>query len=142
MLGRRRDKYQRHIVEYWIDVKTSGSLSKASREEFSQYVEIIDDNLQLPPPQLGNEALPCYDEEDDDDDDDGDEDDGADRRDDKSSNATPAGKRKRRGKTPSPKSKLMAKRKREKEEEVEHALEACCLNTNRPLNTSVIKPRI
>ncbi|OLP79425.1 hypothetical protein AK812_SmicGene40282 [Symbiodinium microadriaticum] len=119
----RRDKYQRHIVEYWIDVKTSGSLSKASREEFSQYVEIIDDNLQLPPPQLGNEALPCYDEEDDDDDDDGDEDDGADRRDDKSSNATPAGKRKRRGKTPSPKSKLMAKRKREKEEEVEHALE-------------------
>ncbi|CAE7259546.1 unnamed protein product [Symbiodinium sp. CCMP2592] len=121
----KKDKYQRHIVEYWVDVKTSGSLSKTSREEFNQTVEIVDDNLQLPPPQLGNEALPCYDEEDDEDDDDDDEEeDGTEPRD-KTSSVTPKLKRKRRGKTPSPKSKLAAKKKREKAEEVESALEAC-----------------
>ncbi|CAE7294628.1 unnamed protein product [Symbiodinium sp. CCMP2592] len=119
----KKDKYQRHIVEYWVDVKTSGSLSKTSREEFNQTVEIVDDNLQLPPPQLGNEALPCYDEEDDEDDDDDDEEeDGTEPRD-KTSSVTPKLKRKRRGKTPSPKSKLAAKKKREKAEEVESALE-------------------
>lgn len=104
-------------------MKTSGSLSKTSREEFNQYVEIVDDSLQLPPPQLGNEALPCNDEEDDEEDNDGEEDDDSDPRD-KTSSVTPKSKRKRRGKTPSPKSKLAAKRKREKAEEVESALEA------------------
>ena len=122
MVGYRRDKYQRHVLEYWIDVRTSGSLSKASREEFSQHVEIIDDNLQLPAPQLGNECLPCYDEEDDDDDGD-DDDDCAEPKEDKTSTVTPKGAPRKRGKTPSPKSKLLSKRKREKEEEVESALE-------------------
>ncbi|CAE7211121.1 unnamed protein product [Symbiodinium sp. CCMP2592] len=34
-----------------------------TKEEFSQYVEIIDNNTSLPNPVLGNEALPCYDED-------------------------------------------------------------------------------
>ncbi|CAE7914152.1 unnamed protein product [Symbiodinium necroappetens] len=66
----RRDKYQKHILEYWIDLKTSGSLSRSHKEEFNQFIEIIDDEAVLPPPVLGNEALPSYEEEDDDADDD------------------------------------------------------------------------
>ncbi|CAE7350422.1 unnamed protein product, partial [Symbiodinium sp. CCMP2456] len=41
-LPRMKDKYQSHIVEYWVDVRTSGSLSRSTKEEFNQYVEIID----------------------------------------------------------------------------------------------------
>ena len=119
----RRDKYQRHILEYWIDVRTSGSLSRTTQEQFSQYVEIVDDNLSLPPPTLGNEALPCYDEEDEDEVTDDDDDANTDA---KVPTTTPSTKRKRRAKTPSPKSKLANKRKREKAEAVETALEACC----------------
>ncbi|CAE7235007.1 unnamed protein product [Symbiodinium necroappetens] len=115
----RRDKYQRHIVEYWIDVRTSGSLSRTHQEQFSQFVEIIDDNLSLPPPMLGNETRPCYDEDEYEEDTEDDEE-----ADDKAPTTTPKLKRKRRrGKTPSPKSKLESKKRREKAEAVETALE-------------------
>ena len=123
LLLSRRDKYQRHVMEYWVDVRTSGSLSKSHKEEFSQYVEIIDDGTSLPPPTLGNEALPCYDDEDqggdcDEDDEDDDEDD------DKQQDTNPSTrhKRPRRGKhTPKTKKK---REEKEKNEEVEIALEA------------------
>ncbi|CAE7638788.1 unnamed protein product [Symbiodinium sp. CCMP2592] len=73
----KKDKYQSHIIEYWVDVRTSGSLSRSTKEEFNQFVEIIDSGASLPPPTLGDEALPSYDVEDDDDEDD-DQDDGDD----------------------------------------------------------------
>ncbi|CAE7344964.1 unnamed protein product, partial [Symbiodinium necroappetens] len=125
----RKDKYQSHIVEYWVDVRTSGSLSRSTKEEFNQFVEVIDSNASLPAPTLGDEALPCYDEDNDDEDDSEDEDDEVNVED-----KTPSTKRRRpkkRGKkTPSPKSKLLAKQKKEKqekEEAVESALEANCV---------------
>ncbi|CAE7698574.1 unnamed protein product [Symbiodinium sp. CCMP2592] len=117
----RRDKYQRHLIEYWIDVRTSGSLSRTTQEQFSQYVEIIDDQVSLPPPMLGTEALPCYDEDEPEDEETGDDDDAD--REGKTATTTPASKRKRRGKTPSPKAKLLSRQKREKAEAVETALE-------------------
>ncbi|CAE7188350.1 unnamed protein product [Symbiodinium sp. CCMP2456] len=106
----KRDKYQRHILEYWIDLRTSGSLSRSHMEEFSQYVEIIDDNASLPAPVLGNEALPCYEGEDDDDSQEScDEDDDDD---DTKASETPTSKRKklRRARTATPR---VTKKKRD-----------------------------
>ncbi|CAE7313426.1 unnamed protein product [Symbiodinium necroappetens] len=124
----RKDKYQSHIMEYWVDVRTSGSLSQSTKEEFNQYVEIIDSGASLPPPTLGDEPLPCYEQDDDDEDDDEDDDDDDDEG--EAATKTPSTKRKRhkrRGKkTPSPKSKMLAKKKKEKQEKeevVESALE-------------------
>ena len=113
-----------------MDVRTSGSLSRSTKEEFNQCVEIIDSGASLPPPTLGDEALPFYDVEDDDD-----EDDDQDDEDDDEGNVTTSGipstrrksRRKTSKKTPSPKSKILARKKKEKEEKeeaVESALEA------------------
>eukprot|EP00439_Symbiodinium_sp_Y106_P037822 s6654_g4.t1 len=120
----KRDKYQKHIVEYWIDLKTSGSLSRSHKEEFNQFIEIIDDAATLPPPVLGSEALPCYEEEDDayDDDDDSEEDDD---NDDGKGSSTPTTKRKRSKRSRRTPGSAKSKRKREeKAHEVETALEA------------------
>ena len=115
----RKDKYQAHIIEYWVDVRTSGSLSRSTKEEFNQCVEIIDSGASLPPPTLGDEALPFYDVEDDDDEDDDQDDEDGDEGNDTTS-GTPSTRRKSRRKTskktPSPKSKILARKKKEKGE--------------------------
>ena len=119
------------MVEYWVDVRPSGSLSTSHREEFTQSVEIIDDGTSLPAPTLGKEAMPSYDDLGEEDEDDEDDDDGVD------DTRTPSTRRKkRRGKkTPSPKSKMLAKQKKEREEKeaaVETALEVTCLHFVKP----------
>ncbi|CAE7036774.1 unnamed protein product [Symbiodinium sp. CCMP2456] len=117
----RRDKYQRHILEYWIDLRTSGSLSRSHQEEFTQYVEIIDNNASLPNPVLGNESLPCYDEEDEEESQDTDDGDDEDER----GSVSPKFKRKksRRSRPSTPRTNKKKREEKEKQAEVETALD-------------------
>ncbi|CAE7697849.1 unnamed protein product [Symbiodinium necroappetens] len=57
----RRDKYQKQIREFWVDVQTSGTLATTNTEEFSFCFEIIDPTCELPGPVLGKEPMPAYD---------------------------------------------------------------------------------
>ena len=131
----RKDKYQRHVREYWVDVETVGKLETSHMEEFSQKYTIVDeDGSELPMPEIGGKSpSACLSLDGDsysDDDDDGENDD-------ESPSKTKATKRKNKKKTPSPhskrsilrdsnkKTKSVRKAAKAKEDEVEAALEAC-----------------
>ena len=126
----RRDKYQRHIREYWVDVETSGCMNITHTEEVNQCYEIVDvPNAELPAPLLtGKSPLPnlhgdaenSEDSDDDDDDDDDDSDDGSDapppkkaKKTKPSSSTGPAGTRANKGRKPT-----------KNDEAIEDALEA------------------
>ena len=61
-LDRRRDKYERHVKEFWVDVATEGTLAKSMVEEVSQSFEIVDFDCSLPAPMLGNSPRPDLDQ--------------------------------------------------------------------------------
>ena len=129
----RRDKYQRHVREYWVDVETVGKLETSHLEEFSQKYTIVDeDGCELPMPEIGGKSpSACLDIDGDSSSDDDDD------NDDETPSKTKPTKTKNKKKTPSPQSKRSILREsnkktrsarkaaKAKEDEVEAALEAC-----------------
>ena len=59
----RKDKYQSHIREYWVDVETTGCLTTSHAEEVTQSYVVVDDNASLPAPILGSTLKPNLDRE-------------------------------------------------------------------------------
>ena len=58
----RRDKYERKVKEYWVDVKTSGSSEHVVAEEVLQEYQVVDPKLKsLPAPTLGKSPRPDLD---------------------------------------------------------------------------------
>ena len=130
----RRDKYQPDIKEYWVDTSTVGSLSTSHKEQFNQYIEILDPDCSMPVPLLENSPKPDYEREDDDDQHDDASSSGVDEEE-----ATPSAtkskkhKKKKSKSTPSPKTRSTKravlkraekKAKESREEEIEAAREA------------------
>ena len=105
----RRDKYQRKIFEYWVDVETVGSLSKTQSETFNQTYEIVDPNAELPAPGLGSSTDPNLGASDDDDEEESSDDDVDDKDEEPLSTEKkkkqPKKKKKKSSPTPSPKNK-------------------------------------
>ncbi|CAE7208233.1 unnamed protein product [Symbiodinium sp. CCMP2592] len=60
---KKRDKYQPDIKEYWVDTSTVGSLSTSHKEQFNQYIEILDPDCSMPVPLLENSPKPDYERE-------------------------------------------------------------------------------
>ena len=54
----RRDKYERHLREYWVDVKAMGSLATVHSEIASTRVVIEDPDMEFPEPVLTNSPMP------------------------------------------------------------------------------------
>eukprot|EP00439_Symbiodinium_sp_Y106_P026410 s5655_g3.t1 len=130
----KRDKYQPDIKEYWVDTSTVGSLSTSHKEQFNQYIEILDPDCSMPVPLLENSPKPDYEREDDDDQHDDASSSGVDEEE-----ATPSAtkskkhKKKKSKSTPSPKTRSTKravlkraekKAKESREEEIEAAREA------------------
>ena len=121
----RRDKYERHLKEFWVDVATEGTLAKSMVEQVSQSFEIVDFDCSLPAPTLGSSPKPdlerCSDDSD------GEEQDAGSSSSDDEEGKKAAGKskedKKRIAKTGS--KKCNKKAKAEAEDKVEEALEAC-----------------
>ena len=63
LLPGRRDKYQRHIREYWVDVATTGFLATELEEQFLQQFEVTDCNMEMPAPTLGSCPMPPEEED-------------------------------------------------------------------------------
>ena len=109
ILSGRRDKYQRKIWEYWVDVETVGSLAHLQAEEFNQHFEIIDCDMELPGPTLGSSPDPhlgAGDDEEEESSHPGDDDDD----DEPPPSTSKKNKSKRRASTPTPKSKSVRNR--------------------------------
>ncbi|CAE7354165.1 unnamed protein product, partial [Symbiodinium necroappetens] len=135
----RKDKYQSHIREYWVDVSTVGSLSNTHREQFNHCIEILDPDCSLPVPLLESSPKPCYDA-------DSDQEDADSSSDEECQDQTPSTSKAKQNKkkktkksksnksTPSPKTRseksrdvlrrAERKKRENKEEEIERALEA------------------
>ena len=51
----RRDKYEKDVKEYWIDVKCTGELRRAVVEVTIRHFEVVDiQNRAIPTPAIGN----------------------------------------------------------------------------------------
>ena len=61
----RRDKYELHVKEYWIDVRTTGEMKRTMSELTIRKFEVICPEATLPMPKLPSEPLPKLPEEDD-----------------------------------------------------------------------------
>ena len=144
----RKDKYEKHVREFWVDVETVGRLDTLHSEELNQSYVIVDDHdCELPSPMLGKSSSACLELDGDDTDEDENEDDDEDE---EKEEPTPKSKsKKKRAKTtPSPKSRRRAilknsstkttrsarKAAKAQEEEIEQALEATYVVFHKTLN--------
>ena len=54
----RRDKYESHVKEYWIDVRTTGEMRRTMSELTVRKFEVVASSGDLPLPKLGDGPLP------------------------------------------------------------------------------------
>ena len=57
----RRDKYEKDVWEFWVDVETTGSVTQSCEEEFLQSFEIVDADVEVPAPTIGSSPMPIKD---------------------------------------------------------------------------------
>ena len=120
----RRDKYERHLREFWVDVETVGTLAKSMEEEITQSYEIVDFNCSLPVPTLGDSPKPWVDEPRDESPE-HEADEGSSSEED--AEAEHVSKKKPSKSKPASSPKTRRKQNRRKAEQVEEALEAPCI---------------
>ena len=119
----RRDKYERHIREYWVDVETVGTLAQSMEEEVTQSYEIVDFDCALPAPALGSSPKPYLDEPMDDSSREDDEGAWESEGDDDEDDAASSKKRRRKDSATPSSDKKKKKRSRRKQQDQEHQLE-------------------